>query len=356
MQTPPALVEIYQKPVPEAKPPSPPEPADKKVFPGPKDIGPVSQKSSVFGHIDSPAVPTETRRVLDTSPVSPANSGLPVDQEMSGDRERGQQMADTVKAKAPVAPEGVHLAEFEGMTDAVVDANEGEDARQEPELKLGLTDGPASMVSLMPGNGRFVMAGGGGGGMERIESGEAPKGGIRWGLVFWVPLLILVGVGSVCYYFMLQKGIPLSTVLGKIPVISDYLDADTPDPGFRKLSTRDITDRYVDNKAVGQLFVVSGMVESGYAESRGMISLQGELFSDGKMIQEQAAFAGNILSDLELSSMGWDEIKKQMEEGRTDVKVEPGKTIPFMIVFSNFESPLDKVTIELKGSEPLVDP
>jgi len=40
-------------------------------------------------------------------------------------------------------------------------------------------------------------------------------------------------------------------------------------------------------------------------------------------------------------------------DNRTNVKIEPGKSIPFMVVFSNLPEDLEEFTIEVTGSTSL---
>jgi pilus assembly protein FimV len=95
-------------------------------------------------------------------------------------------------------------------------------------------------------------------------------------LVFLLILAILGGGGYGTYYLLNQNGID-------IPFLSDYLKPKVQDPGNLKMTTYDINSKFIDNASVGKLFVVSGKVKNGYAESRGMITLEGKIFSTGKV-------------------------------------------------------------------------
>jgi pilus assembly protein FimV len=143
-----------------------------------------------------------------------------------------------------------------------------------------------------------------------------------------------------------------------IPFLSDYLKPKVDDPGNLKLTTYDINSKFVDNASVGKLFVVSGKVKNGYAENRGMITLLGKLFSTGKVpVNQERVYCGNIMSDLELANLEWDKIKARLSnrlgDNRSNVKIEPGKSIPFMVVFSGLPTDLEEFTIEVTGSTTL---
>ncbi len=177
------------------------------------------------------------------------------------------------------------------------------------------------------------------------------KKGMSKSLVFLLIIAILGGGGYGTYYLLNQNGID-------IPFLSDYLKPKVQDPGNLKLTTYDINSKFVDNSSVGKLFVISGKVKNGYAENRGMISLVGRIFSTGKVaVHQEDVYCGNIMSDLELANLEWDKIKARLSnrlgDNRSNVKIEPGKSIPFMVVFSGLPEDLEEFTIEVTGSTSL---
>jgi pilus assembly protein FimV len=174
------------------------------------------------------------------------------------------------------------------------------------------------------------------------------KKGMSKSLVFLLIIAILGGGGYGTYYMLNQNGI-------EIPFLSDYLKPKVADPGNLKLTTYDINSKFVDNASVGKLFVVSGKVKNGYTENRGMITLLGKLFSSGKVpVNQERVYCGNVMSDLELANLEWDKIKERLSnrlgDNRSNVKIEPGKSIPFMVVFSGLPTDLEEFTIEVTGS------
>ncbi|MCB2147857.1 MAG: DUF3426 domain-containing protein [Deltaproteobacteria bacterium] len=177
------------------------------------------------------------------------------------------------------------------------------------------------------------------------------KKGMSKSLVFLLILAILGGGGYGTYFLLNQNGID-------IPFLSDYLKPKVQDPGNLKLTTYDINSKFVDNASVGKLFVVSGKVKNGYAENRGMITLEGKIFSTGKVpVNTEKVYCGNVMSDLELANLEWDKIKERLlnrlGDNRSNVKIEPGQSIPFMVVFSGLPEDLEEFTIEVTGSTSL---
>ena len=177
------------------------------------------------------------------------------------------------------------------------------------------------------------------------------KKGMSKSLVFLLILAILGGGAYGTYYLLKQNGID-------IPFLSDYLKPKVQDPGNLKLTTYDINSKFVDNATVGKLFVVSGKVKNGYDENRGMVTLEGKIFSTGKVpVNSEKVYCGNVMSDLELANLEWDKIKERLfnrlGDNRSNVKIEPGQSIPFMVVFSGLPEDLEEFTIEVTGSTSL---
>ena len=177
------------------------------------------------------------------------------------------------------------------------------------------------------------------------------KKGMSKSLVFLLIIAILGGGAYGTYFLLNQNGI-------EIPFLSDYLKPKVVDPGNLKLTTYDINSKFIDNASVGKLFVVSGKVKNGYTENRGMITLLGKLFSTGKVaVNQERVYCGNIMSDLELANLEWSKIKSRLSnrlgDNRSNVKIEPGKSIPFMVVFSGLPDDLEEFTIEVTGSTTL---
>ena len=177
------------------------------------------------------------------------------------------------------------------------------------------------------------------------------KQGSRKSLVILLIILLLGGGGYAAYFFMNQSGM-------QIPFLSSFMKPKVNDPGNMKLTTYDINSRFADNANVGKLFVISGKVKNGYTENRGIVTLTGKLISSDKVVvNNEKVYAGNVLADSELASLEWDKIKARLSnrlgDNRSNEKIEPGKSIPFMVVFSGLPDDLEEFTIEVTGSTPL---
>jgi hypothetical protein len=146
--------------------------------------------------------------------------------------------------------------------------------------------------------------------------------------------------------------------ISKIPFISDYIKPEVSDPaGSLKIDTLDINSKFLLNVKDGKLFVITGRVKNGYSDARSFIKINGRLYKKGKILaQTETVFCGNILSDIELSNMELEAIKKRLSnrfgDNKSNMQIKPGGEIPFMLIFSNLPEDLEEFSIEVGGSTP----
>jgi predicted Zn finger-like uncharacterized protein len=180
------------------------------------------------------------------------------------------------------------------------------------------------------------------------EEDKAPatkKKGV--GLPVLLLFLVVLLAGGV-YYMHQYMGI-------NIPYVSDFLTPQEADKGNQKIKTLEINSEFVDNEKAGKLFVITGKVKNDYAKPRSFIRISGKIFQKGKKLyQTQIVYPGNVIADLQLVNMDETAIKKRLSnrfgDNRSNVKLAPGRTLPFMIVFFNIPDNLEEFTIEVVES------
>ena len=144
----------------------------------------------------------------------------------------------------------------------------------------------------------------------------------------------------------------------EIPFISDYIKPKVSDPaGSLKIDTLDVNSKFMLNVKEGKLFVITGRVKNGYSDVRHFISINGRLYSKGKILaQTETIFCGNVLSDIELSNIELEAIKKRLSnrfgDNKSNMEIKPGGELPFMMIFSNLPDDLEEFSIEVGGSTP----
>jgi hypothetical protein len=111
-----------------------------------------------------------------------------------------------------------------------------------------------------------------------------------------------------------------------------------------------VRSKFVENAKTGKLFVITGRVRNGYEEARNSIRVTGNLLAKGEKVQSETVFAGNELSDAQLSALDMNAIKKalgnRVGEKKSNMNVRPNQELPFMIVFDKLPTELEEFTVE----------
>ncbi len=180
-----------------------------------------------------------------------------------------------------------------------------------------------------------------------------------------IVLLIIVliggsGYGAYTVLNMMNIKVPYLSGISdiNIPFISDFFKTPAKDAGNLRIGTIDLNSKFVENSKAGRLFVVTGKVKNDYSKPHSFIRVTGKLYAKAKTpVKIETISCGNVLSDLELASLDIAEIKKRLANRfgykRSNLKVKPGQTLAFMIVFSDFPNNIEEFTIEIAGSSPV---
>ncbi len=176
--------------------------------------------------------------------------------------------------------------------------------------------------------------------------------------VLAILLLVIIAFGAVVVldrYVGIE--IPYVTEYVKqIPYVNQLMKPDMKNDG--EITTSNINSRFVDNETSGRLFVITGTVKNEFSESRRFIQLTGRLFASGKaLVKEETVYCGNTPTDIQLVQMELADISKRLSnrfgDNKSNVNVEPGQQLPFMVIFSDFPQDLEEFTIEVVGSSPV---
>ena len=112
---------------------------------------------------------------------------------------------------------------------------------------------------------------------------------------------------------------------------------------------------FVDNSKSGPLFIIKGRLKNNYDHPRSFIKVTGKLYTDRKRVaKKKTVYAGNMLTNEKLAALDLLAIEKKLNNRfgtkRANVKLNKGRMVPFMIVFSNLPNNLDEFTVEVAGS------
>ena len=182
-----------------------------------------------------------------------------------------------------------------------------------------------------------------------------------WKIAVWSVFVILI-IPAIIYFLILPKfGLPQ---YGDrlIKIAKEYFgtpEPERPDVVTGQVKLQDIQQRILNNYIIGQIRIVEGTAvnQADYPISR--VIIKGEIVDAYAVIlRERASFAGNILTDEELTTLSEEEILRRLAQpsGRNNSndKILPNGHIPFMLVFANEPTGLIKTTLMTIGAERLL--
>ncbi len=160
-----------------------------------------------------------------------------------------------------------------------------------------------------------------------------------------VIILALAGVG-----FFLFKGEQLPASLG---FVSKWLGKEQKE--IEKITIRNPVGEFHNNKEAGELFVVTGEAVNGFKKARASIQVKVVLFgAKGEVVQQKIAYCGNSLTKEQLQTLPLAKIdavmNNQFGDSLANMSVQPGKGIPFVVVFNAPPKDAAEFGIEVSGS------
>jgi predicted Zn finger-like uncharacterized protein len=181
---------------------------------------------------------------------------------------------------------------------------------------------------------------------EEIKS----KNGFGKMVLAAVVLLLLAAAGYGAF-----TGFNMS--VSQIPIIGSFTITQTPDPGNLKLIALDLNSKFDENRHAGKIFIITGTIKNEYTEPRSFIKITGKLYEPAKRLsQTEQVYAGNMFSELELRSLDMEAIKNRLNnrfgQNSSNVNIQPGQSVPFMIIFSKLPQQLEEFEVLIESSSP----
>ncbi len=177
-----------------------------------------------------------------------------------------------------------------------------------------------------------------------------------WKFIIW-PVLVIVVIPFVIYFVMFpQIGDRFVEIANKY--IGDPEPA-RPEVVIGQVKLQDIRQRMVKNNVLGEIRVMEGTAvnQADYPICR--IAIKGEIIDSYSLaLGERISYAGNVLTDEELTNMTEEEILRKLSrpEGNNNSnnKILPNGQIPFVIVFAKEPAGVIKTTVTTIGAERLL--
>lgn len=177
-----------------------------------------------------------------------------------------------------------------------------------------------------------------------------------WKVAVWSIFVILIIPAVIYFVIFPQYGERL------IRIANSYIGQ--PEPERRdvvagQVKLQDMRQRILNNHILGQIRIVEGTAvnQADYPIAR--IAIKGEIVDAYAVIlSERSSYAGNILTEEELTTLSEEEILKILAQpsGRINAndRILPNAQIPFMLVFTHEPPGLIKTTLMTIGAERLL--
>ena len=167
-----------------------------------------------------------------------------------------------------------------------------------------------------------------------------------------IVLIILLILGGVAVVYFLAPGI-----LPSVPFLQASKKHEAMDPGVARLSFKAVSGSFIQSNKAGQLFVIKGMVTNNYPKPRSFILVKGTILDDkGKVVKINMAYAGNTFAEKQIKERPIEELNKglkiRMGKNRMNFNLQPGATIPFMIILDKMPENVSEFTVEAVSSSP----
>lgn len=199
--------------------------------------------------------------------------------------------------------------------------------------------------------------------MNSITSSPKPLNSISKPIITLSLTILMIGgiVGSGYYFRGHELVRNLLLRFYKVPFAGEYIESQFVGANkIRVIIDHDnLSNRVIKNAETGRLMVITGRVKNNYSCKRSNISVTGKIYMNRKIVKDETVYCGNVISDTNLENLKYDAIKSKLSNASghnfSNENIFPGKTIPFMVVFSNPPNGIDQYTIEAAGSSPAKD-
>lgn len=122
-----------------------------------------------------------------------------------------------------------------------------------------------------------------------------------------------------------------------------------------KISLGKISAEFVTNNEAGELFVIRGETINNYSKPRASIQVKATLLgANGQSILNKQAYCGNNLTKEQLTMLSLNKLEEVMNnqfgDSLSNLGVQPGKSIPFVVVFASVPKEAVDFSVSVAGS------
>lgn len=166
-----------------------------------------------------------------------------------------------------------------------------------------------------------------------------------------IAILFVIALAGAGFYF-LKEGPAAFNKLG-LGFLAELVGMEAVEEGG--IMIRKPVGTFLVNKEGGEIFVVSGDAVNNFKKPRASIQVKATLYGQkGEAIQQKSAYCGNVLSKEQLETLPLQKIEaamlNQFGDSLANLGVQPGKAIPFVVVFTKVSKDAGEFGVEVIGS------
>jgi predicted Zn finger-like uncharacterized protein len=170
-------------------------------------------------------------------------------------------------------------------------------------------------------------------------SDPTPRPEKRRAALTWIWGLLVLSLLAVGTWALWEKAPYLRRAEAFIAALRESLGLSDSSPA--SIGLENLRGYYIENIHTKWIFVVEGQAVNHWNETRSFLKVRGTLLdAKGRKVEEKAAFCGNILGEKDLREMTRESIQKSLSSqfgvSFSNVNVPPRKSVPFMVVFTDF--------------------
>lgn len=163
-------------------------------------------------------------------------------------------------------------------------------------------------------------------------------------------LLVLALAGGGYYFF--KKGPAAFNTFG-LGFMANWFGLETKEEGG--VAVRNPVGSFLSNKEAGEIFVINGEAVNNFAKPRASIQVKATLYgAKGEALLQKTVYCGNALSREQLTTQPMAKLEatmaNQFGDSLSNLAVQPGKAIPFVVVFTNIPKEAADFGVEVIGS------
>jgi predicted Zn finger-like uncharacterized protein len=285
-------------------------------------------RCSRCGHVyyqENPLMKPET--ILPSEPVNPVEESIPVEK----------------SAELSTQPPSVVYRDEDGFysIDKVMETKK----YLNEEINLDIEKTPEESIS---GENEEV---------EQKELASPKSSGKIWKIAVWSVFVILI-IPAIIYFLVFPEfG---EQIINNVLVYVGVSEPARPEIVISQaVKLQDVRHRMINNYILGQIGIVEGTAVNRADYPIARIQIKGEILDAYSVVLgDHTSYAGNILTDEELTNLSEEEILLKLSQpqglNNSNDKIMPNGQIPFMIIFSHEPAGVIKTTVVTIGAERLL--